>query len=70
MIRNIDTDRVKKAIFSGIAKVAEELDITLIAEGIETLEEHAFFKHAGVNLQQGYYFAKPALEQAVLPEWR
>lgn len=70
MIRGIDQNRVKQAIFSGIAKVAEELGITLIAEGVETAEEHAFFKHAGVNLQQGFYFARPALEQAIMPEWR
>lgn len=69
MIRNIHQDRVKQAIFGGIHRVAQDLGITLIAEGIETLEEHAFFKHAGVNLQQGYYFAKPALEQVTIPDW-
>ena len=69
MIRNIHADRVKKAIFSGIHKVAQELGIVLVAEGVETHEEFAFFKHAGVNLQQGYYFAKPALEHAPIPDW-
>ncbi|RAK00644.1 EAL domain-containing protein [Aliidiomarina maris] len=70
MIRNIHVDRVKQAIFNGIHRVAQDLGIVLIAEGVETLEEYAFFKHAGVDLQQGYFFARPALEHAPIPDWQ
>ncbi|MGX5913302.1 EAL domain-containing protein [Aliidiomarina sp. Khilg15.8] len=69
MIRDIHKDRVKKAIFSGIHRVCEELNITVLAEGVETSEEYQFLKHAGVELMQGYYFARPALEQAEVPTW-
>ncbi len=70
MIRNIHVDRVKQAIFNGIHRVAQDLGIVLIAEGVETLEEYAFFKHAGVDLQQGYFFARPALEHSPIPDWQ
>lgn len=69
MIRDIHKIRVKQAIFSGIHRVCEELNITVLAEGVETAEEYQFLKHAGVELMQGYYFARPALEQAEVPAW-
>lgn len=69
MIRNIHGDRVKQAIFNGISRVAQDLGIILVAEGVETVDEYAYLKHAGVHLQQGYWFAKPTLEQAGVPDW-
>lgn len=69
MIRNIHKDRVKKAIFAGIHTVCRDLDITVLAEGIETVEEFQFLKDSGIELMQGYYFQRPELEKASSPKW-
>ena len=42
------------------------LNVTALAEGIETVEEYQWLKHAGIELMQGYLFAKPGFE--CLPE--
>jgi EAL domain-containing protein (putative c-di-GMP-specific phosphodiesterase class I) len=45
---------------------AQALDIRILAEGVETQEELAVLRAAGVSLFQGYLFAKPEL--GALPE--
>lgn len=62
LIRNIDSDRIRQIIVKGIVHVAEDLGITVIAEGIETRDELATLEDFGIDLFQGYYFAKPAFE--------
>jgi len=69
LVRNIDQDRTKKAIVSGIISVAQELDICLIAEGIETENEYKYLRDRGIELLQGYYFARPQIEFASEPDW-
>lgn len=66
LTRDIDSVDAKHAIVSGIALVAERLGITLIGEGIETEQERDTLYALGVRLQQGYLFAKPAVEQLPL----
>ncbi|RUO65995.1 EAL domain, c-di-GMP-specific phosphodiesterase class I (or its enzymatically inactive variant) [Pseudidiomarina planktonica] len=69
LIRNIHLDRTKKAILSGIISVATELEIQLIAEGIETDDEYKYLRDRGINLMQGYFFCRPAIEQLNQPNW-
>lgn len=69
LIRNCHEDRAKKAILAGIKTIADELNISLVAEGIETPEEYRYLQGIGIELMQGYLFAKPAIEQAPEPVW-
>lgn len=62
LIRDIDSDRVRQSIVAGIMTIARALDIQVIAEGIESEAELTTLRAAGVNLFQGYYFAKPQVE--------
>ncbi|APE17938.1 diguanylate phosphodiesterase [Mycobacterium sp. WY10] len=62
LVRDIDQDRVRRAICRGIAQVCEDLGIGLIAEGIERRDEMRCLQDIGVHLFQGYYIAKPAFE--------
>lgn len=62
LIRNIDESRVRQSIVANIFKLAGELGILVVAEGIETAGEFAFLKAVGVVLMQGYYFARPGIE--------
>lgn len=61
--RRIDTSPARRAVLAGIAGIAKELDIRLLAEGIETEAEFLVLRAAGIRLFQGYWFAKPAFEE-------
>ncbi len=62
LIRNIDRDRPRRAIVKNVVRLCEELDITVVAEGVETYGELAVLQSFGIDLFQGYYFARPAFE--------
>lgn len=62
LIKGIHRDRTRQAIARGIILVCQDLAITPIAEGIETAEELSVMRDLGVELFQGYYFAKPAFQ--------
>lgn len=59
LIRGIDGDRLKQSIFNGLAGIAADNGIQVLAEGVETRDELAFLMSHGVDLLQGYYFSKP-----------
>jgi EAL domain-containing protein (putative c-di-GMP-specific phosphodiesterase class I) len=62
LIRHIDQNKGRQAIVKGIIQVCKELDIKVIAEGVETYEELSILQSFGVELFQGYYFAKPKFQ--------
>lgn len=66
LIRDIDTDKVRRSIVKGILHVAADLGITVIAEGIESKSEFQVLSDFGISLFQGYYFARPAFESLAL----
>lgn len=61
LTRGIDHDAVRQAIVEGIVLVARRLGIVVIAEGIETREECSTLSALGIDLMQGYFFARPQL---------
>lgn len=66
LIRNVDTDRARRAIVRGIVVMAKDLGVTLIAEGIESAGEYAVLADLGIDLLQGYAIARPGFMS--LPE--
>lgn len=66
LVRAIDTDPVRQAIVRGILGVCQALSIDVIAEGVETQAELVLLRSLGINLFQGYLFARPGFE--CLPE--
>jgi EAL domain-containing protein (putative c-di-GMP-specific phosphodiesterase class I) len=62
LVRGIDTDAGRHAIVSGVVAIARALDVTVLAEGIETAAEREALRALGITLMQGYHFAKPILE--------
>jgi EAL domain-containing protein (putative c-di-GMP-specific phosphodiesterase class I) len=65
LIRGIDQNKNRQAIVKGILQVCKELSITVIAEGVETYEELSILQTFGIELFQGYHFAKPAFQSMV-----
>ncbi len=66
LIRGIDRNARAEYVVRSTAAMCRELGITVIGEWVETPEECATLLRCGVELMQGYLFAKPALE--ALPE--
>lgn len=69
LIRNVDQDPVRQAIVEGIVLVCDKLRISVIAEGIETEAEFRAMEAIGIELFQGYFFAKPAFEDLPVITW-
>ena len=69
LIRDIDKDAVKRTIVSNTLNMVAELGATALCEGIETVEEYAVLRDLGVDLMQGYLFAKPVLAGLAIPNW-
>lgn len=61
LVMGCDQDPRRQAMLHGLIDLARPLEVTLIAEGVETVEEARWLYQAGIALQQGYFFARPAL---------
>jgi EAL domain-containing protein (putative c-di-GMP-specific phosphodiesterase class I)/CheY-like chemotaxis protein len=60
LTRSIDMDRGRRALASALISFADEMDMTIVAEGIETEAELATLVDLGVRYGQGYHLAEPA----------
>lgn len=69
LIRDIDKDRIRQAIVRGILQVCCEIGAYVIAEGVETKDELVVLQELGIDLVQGYYFAKPAFQSLAEINW-
>lgn len=58
-IRNMNTDLEKLEIVRAITSLCHTLDKTVIAEGIETLEQRDMLLDLGCEFGQGYLFSRP-----------
>ncbi|MGN0642998.1 MAG: EAL domain-containing protein [Huintestinicola sp.] len=48
-----------KAVVTSILTLAKKLRLKVVSEGIETIEQVSFLKHAGCDAAQGYYYYRP-----------
>ena len=53
-----ETDRAEKIVRS-VVKLANELGMPVIAEGVETEEDIEMLRRVGCQMVQGYYYSKP-----------
>ena len=58
-IRNIETKETDRRLVTLILDIAKYLDLTVVAEGVETEGQLQILRNAGCDLVQGYYFSKP-----------
>jgi EAL domain-containing protein (putative c-di-GMP-specific phosphodiesterase class I) len=58
-IRDIPQDPEDKAIAEAIIAMGKSLNLTVVAEGVETAEQHGFLREHACDEMQGYYFSKP-----------
>ncbi|WP_019515145.1 bifunctional diguanylate cyclase/phosphodiesterase [Sphingomonas sp. Mn802worker] len=66
--RGLDDDAQAQAFVQAIMSLANSLDVTVIAEGIELASQVAFLDAAGCHELQGFLFGRPApIDTIVLP---
>jgi EAL domain-containing protein (putative c-di-GMP-specific phosphodiesterase class I) len=58
-VRDVHIDTHNAAIVTAILAMAHQLQIGVVAEGIETNEQQEFLAKHGCGIGQGYYFSKP-----------
>jgi diguanylate cyclase (GGDEF)-like protein len=74
-ISEIETNPENTRIIHSVKVLADQMGISIIAEGVETPEQVSFLKNIGCEFAQGYYFTKPLSEEdarnllAQNPQW-
>ena len=65
LTRDIQNHPRRRKIVSAMVALCADLDITLVAEGIETEDEASCLFDMGICIQQGFLFARPAFDSFV-----
>ena len=62
-VKELETSARAVAIVQAIVKLAENIDMGVIVEGVETRSQMEMLKTLGCDRMQGYYFSKPVEEE-------
>jgi len=58
-VQDVTTDPNAASIAQSIVMLAHNLNLQVVAEGVETSEQADFLRSAGCNLVQGFFFGRP-----------
>ncbi|WND02770.1 EAL domain-containing protein [Temperatibacter marinus] len=58
-VRDLTEKAANKVIVESVIKIAATMDLTVVAEGVETKEICDYLTSLGCELAQGYFFSKP-----------
>jgi EAL domain-containing protein (putative c-di-GMP-specific phosphodiesterase class I) len=58
-VQRIDTNPVDAAIVSAIVAMAHDLQMRVVAEGVETSSQLQVLARLGCEMAQGFFFARP-----------
>lgn len=58
-VLDVDTNDSNAAIIRGIVQLAHDLDLKVVAEGVETESIARLLRELGCDVLQGYYFSRP-----------
>lgn len=65
-ILELTTSARSRAIVRAIVRMAESLDLSVVAEGVEDAETLVLLREMGAGQAQGYYFSRPMGLQALM----
>ena len=60
LVRGIESSAVKRRLVSSVVSLCREMEMLLVAEGVETVAERDVLSDIGCDLFQGFLFARPA----------
>jgi EAL domain-containing protein (putative c-di-GMP-specific phosphodiesterase class I) len=58
-VRDLSSDSEDQAIAQAIISMGKALGMTVVAEGVETAEQHAFLRNHACDEMQGFLFSRP-----------
>ncbi len=58
-VANVEKDPANIAIVKAVVDMAEAFGMTVVAEGIETIEHQKMLLDLGCTIGQGYYYSRP-----------
>lgn len=67
-VRDIVTDATDLSIVRSVVRLAHTLQLTVVAEGVESADAMALLRHVGCDIVQGYGIARP-MPAAQVPQW-
>lgn len=59
LIAEIDTDEIRRILVTSMVMLSERLGVSLVAEGIERVEQLETLRNLGVEYGQGFLFCEP-----------
>ena len=62
-IKELPSDQDSAEIVTSIIQLAKRLGMNVVAEGVETVEQHAFLSDLQCDRIQGYLFSRPVSEE-------
>jgi EAL domain-containing protein (putative c-di-GMP-specific phosphodiesterase class I) len=65
-VMDIDTVDSRASIVDAIIQLGRNLNMEIIAEGVETLDQKDYLGRHGCNNYQGYYFSRPLRSDAFI----
>lgn len=65
LVRDVDTDPYKARIAAKLLELARDLDVRVVAEGVETEGQWRWLQNHGADYAQGFFFARPAFPPPV-----
>lgn len=66
LVEGVHENATNQAIVHACCRLCEELDIIVVAAGVESIEEFRWLQHAGIRRFQGYFFTHPGLEDELI----
>ena len=69
-IKDIPADKDDEAIAVAIVQLGKSMGLSVIAEGVETVEQAAFLLRHGCRHAQGYLYGRPVGADDILDTWR
>jgi EAL domain-containing protein (putative c-di-GMP-specific phosphodiesterase class I) len=69
LVHGVAADRARRTVVSSFRLLAQELDATVIAEGVEASEDLVALRDLGVGAAQGYLLARPSSDPDVIGSW-
>ncbi len=68
-VKGIPTDPDDIAITEAIIAIAHKLHLKVVAEGVESQEQHDFLRAAGCDIMQGYLHSQPVSASEIEARW-
>ncbi|OPX08726.1 GGDEF-domain containing protein [Mycobacterium sp. AT1] len=65
-IESVTTDARAASVVRSVIGLAHELDLTVVAEGIQDADTASWLREHGCDIGQGYYFGRPAAAGVIL----